>query len=140
MCIYNYKLAFDLLRDKIDNMLHCSIYTKKKISSFKENNPILRKEIKLVQSIISLYRIFHVAGRVAESLRDRRDSSSASLEVFLFSILKSMHVVKASFYINHQLKWNKVYINYIVWTKLILIKTCILITVYSAWVIVHKIF
>lgn len=106
---------------------------RKKISSFKENNPILRKEIKLVQSIISLYRIFHVAGRVAESQRDS-DSSSASLEVFIFSILKSMHVVKASFYINHQLKWNKVHINYIVRTKLILIKTCILITVYSAWV------
>lgn len=60
----------------------------KNISSFKENNPILRKEIKLVQSIISLYRIFHVAGRVAESQRDS-DSSSASLEVFFFSILKS---------------------------------------------------
>lgn len=47
VCSYNCKLAFDLFRDKIDNMLHCSIYTKKKISSFKENNPILRKEIKL---------------------------------------------------------------------------------------------
>lgn len=48
VCIYNCKFLFDLLRDKIDNMLYCLIYIKKNIFSFKENNLILRKEIKLV--------------------------------------------------------------------------------------------
>lgn len=116
------------LEMKLTNICYTVQFAQRK--KYAVSRKIIPRKDKNLLSLLSPRIESFMAGRVAESLRGS-ESSFAFFGSFLFLLWRvSMLLRLANIYINHQLKWNKVH-NYIVWTRLILIKTCILITVYS---------